>query len=245
MSETKDAGRLRCPACGANVAPDAGRCPYCRARLATISCPSCFALMFDSAAYCQACGTRRARAEAEDAKASCPGCGEDMTRVSVGGTPLVECRHCDGVWLEASDFERICADTETQAAVLHHIAPRGEVGVRGPVKYRRCLRCGKMMNRMNFGQVSGTVVDACKGHGTFLDAGELHAIVTFIRGGGLERARQRRIEELKEEERRLEQKRAGAPAHGSSEINWSIETRRGEGAAAHIAELLELLKRNS
>ncbi len=243
MSDTKDAGRLRCPACGANVAPDAGRCPYCRARLATISCPSCFALMFDSAAYCQACGARRERAEAEDAGARCPGCGEDLTRVSVGGTPMLECRDCDGVWLEAADFERICADSETQAAVLHHIAPRAEVQTRA-VKYRRCLRCGKMMNRMNFGQVSGTVVDACKGHGTFLDAGELHAIVTFIRGGGLERARQMKIEALKEEERRLEWMRNRPHEHAGGDISWSIETRR-ESAGRGLLDLLEILKRDA
>jgi hypothetical protein len=51
--------------------------------------------------------------------------------------------------------------------------------------------------------VSGTVVDVCKGHGTFLDAGELHAIVTFIQGGGFDRARQRQIDDLKDEEDRL------------------------------------------
>jgi hypothetical protein len=60
-----------------------------------------------------------------------------------------------------------------------------------------------MMNRMNFGRVSGTVVDVCKGHGTFLDAGELHAIVQFIQQGGLDRARQRQIEDLKEQEQHL------------------------------------------
>lgn len=244
MSDTKDAGRLRCPACGANVAPDAGRCPYCRARLATISCPSCFALMFDSAAYCQACGARRERAEAEDTNAACPACGEPMTRVSVGGAPLLECRHCDGVWLDAADFERICADRETQAAVLHHIAPRTVAPSAAPVKYRRCPRCRKMMNRMNFGQGSGTVIDVCRGDGTFLDAGELHAIVTFIRGGGLDRARQRRIAELKEEERRLEWKRTLPTEHGRAESRWTFETHR-EGPGRGILDLLAALKRNS
>ena len=35
------------------------------------------------------------------------------------------------------------------------------------------------MNRVNFGKVSGAVgLDVCKGHGTFLDRGELHQIVT-------------------------------------------------------------------
>ena len=59
------------------------------------------------------------------------------------------------------------------------------------------------MNRLNFGRLSGTIVDVCKGHGTFLDAGELHAIVRFIQGGGLDRARQRQIDDLKEQEQRL------------------------------------------
>ncbi len=59
------------------------------------------------------------------------------------------------------------------------------------------------MNRINFARLSGTVVDVCRGHGTFLDAGELHAIVAFIEEGGLERLRERSLEELKDEQRRL------------------------------------------
>jgi hypothetical protein len=43
----------------------------------------------------------------------------------------------------------------------------------------------------------------CRGHGTYLDPGELHRIVTFIQSGGLDRARARQIDELKEQERRL------------------------------------------
>ena len=60
-----------------------------------------------------------------------------------------------------------------------------------------------MMNRVNFGKLSGAVIDVCRGHGTFLDAGELHQIVTFIQEGGLDRARAQKIEELREGERRL------------------------------------------
>jgi Zn-finger nucleic acid-binding protein len=199
--------------------------------------------MFDTAAYCPSCGARRERAEREDAGARCPGCGKDLLRVSVGDTPLLECRQCDGVWLEAADFERICSDQETQAAVLHHFRPRAALETRAPIKYRPCVRCGKMMNRMNFGQVSGTVVDVCRGHGTFLDAGELHAIVTFIRGGGLDRARQRRIEELKEEERRLERKRQGPIERWHGEVRWSGD--EAERAGRGLLELLEMLKRNA
>jgi Zn-finger nucleic acid-binding protein len=162
-----------------------------------------------------------------------------MERVIIGGTPLLECGKCDGVWVDAADFERICVETEAQAAVLHHIAPRDQVRARGPLKYRPCLRCKKMMNRLNFGQVSGTVVDVCRGHGTFLDAGELHAIVTFIRGGGLERARRRRIEELKEEERRIESKRNQPAPKPHANNRW---TSAGGEAAWGLLDLIDLLK---
>ena len=47
------------------------------------------------------------------------------------------------------------------------------------------------------------MIDVCKKHGTFLDRGELQAVVQFIHAGGIERARQRQIEDLKEQERRL------------------------------------------
>lgn len=125
-----------------------------------------------------------------------------MDPVRVGAASLLECGTCDGVWMDAETFEALCADREAQAAAIHRFPP-GETAAAGPVRYRPCARCGKMMNRVNFGRLSGTVVDVCKGHGTFLDAGELHRIVQFIQSGGLERARARQIDELKEQERQL------------------------------------------
>ena len=82
-----------------------------------------------------------------------------------------------------------------------------------------------MMNRVNFAKSSGAVVDVCKGHGTFLDRGELHQIVRFIQGGGIDRARASEREQLKEEQRRLrdlqrEQSRH-TPSGGSTTWNES------------------------
>lgn len=196
-----DAASLHCPNCGAPAEPKAGRCPYCEARLATVSCPSCFSLMFDGTAFCPNCGTRRARSEPERSPANCPGCRTPMQQLEVGPTALLECGRCDGLWLDADVFEALCADAEAQAAVLHRFDRAATTA--GRVRYRPCARCGRMMNRVNFGRLSGTVVDVCRGHGTFLDAGELHQIVEFIRSGGLERARARQLEELKDKEREL------------------------------------------
>jgi Zn-finger nucleic acid-binding protein len=198
-----DARSLHCPNCGAAAEPQATRCGYCKARLATISCPHCFALMFEGSAFCPHCGTPAARVETEDSDVRCPACHSTMHHVAIGSAALLECGSCDGVWIDAADFERICADRESRAAVLHRWTTAPPSASQHTIRYRPCVRCGKMMNRVNFGRLSGTVVDACRGHGTFLDPGELHAIATFVEAGGLDRMREREIQDLKDEQRRL------------------------------------------
>ena len=200
-----DAQSLHCPNCGAVAEPQATRCVYCKARLATISCPKCFALMFQGTSFCPQCGTPAARVEKEAADVRCPACRNMMHHVAIGAASVLECGRCDGVWLDAADFERICADRESRAAVLHRWTTAAAAAGAQHVRYRPCVRCRKMMNRVNFGRLSGTVVDVCRGHGTFLDAGELHAIAAFIEAGGLDRMREREIQDLKDEQHRLEE----------------------------------------
>jgi Zn-finger nucleic acid-binding protein len=182
---------LRCPSCGAPAAPDAGRCVYCQSRLATIGCPVCMALLFEGAAFCPSCGAARSRSEeAERQTTKCPGCRGDMTWVRIGEVDLLECTSCDGTWIEAAAFERLCAQREHQAAVLQRKPTEVKIGpqsVKERVRYRPCPQCRKMMNRLNFGRLSGAILDVCKQHGTFLDRGELHQVVQFILDGGLDR----------------------------------------------------------
>jgi Zn-finger nucleic acid-binding protein len=168
-----------------------------------------------------------------------------MREVRVGDVAMLECGRCHGTWVDAATFEHICASREAQAAVLHQwsagSAPPPRAGLAAEVKYRPCVGCGTMMNRLNFGRLSGTIVDVCKGHGTFLDAGELHRIVSFIQQGGLDRARQRQIDDLKEEERRLNALRMRQDAQpGSVHIERSAGT--WSGTADELFSLLDLLK---
>jgi Zn-finger nucleic acid-binding protein len=234
-----DAHSLHCPNCGAAADPGTGRCPYCLARLATVSCPSCFARIFEGAAFCPSCGTRRARIESDPDATRCPSCKGGLTRIQVGDTQLLECGSCDGVWVDADVFERLCASREVQSAVVHRFGERTAVAADGRVRYRPCLRCGKMMNRVNFGRLSGAIVDVCRGHGTFLDVGELHAILQFIQSGGLDRARNREIEELREERRQTEAARAreAQSQRPLSSARWDA----GDAAAWSVPELLDFL----
>src|SRR5215467_5563156 len=223
-----DASALHCPNCGAPAAPGDQTCKYCHATLATVSCPKCFALMFDGAVYCPSCGARRARTGGGDRKARCSACFGLMHEVLIGDTGLMECEKCHAMWVDTATFEHICADRDTQAAVLGQYGTPPPPAVAAPeVRYRRCVACGTMMNRLNFSRVSGTVIDVCKGHGVFLDAGELHQIVVFLQSGGLDRARQQQIDDLKEEQERLRSLQrqqeiyADHGLHSSSEIAFT------------------------
>ncbi len=134
-----------------------------------------------------------------------------MAAVRVGAMSVAECSSCFGVWVDAGSFDHLVADRESQAAVvngdaLHQSAPAPTASATQrleKISYRPCPRCQKMMNRVNFAKYSGVVLDVCRTHGTFFDRDELHRVVSFIQGGGLDRARARDREALIEEERRL------------------------------------------
>ena len=69
------------------------------------------------------------------------------------------------------------------------------------------------MNRVNFGKVSGVIVDVCKVHGTWFDPGELTRVVAFAAAGGLERTRARE---------RLEKSDVREPKNRPSDINVQL-----------------------
>ena len=207
---SSQAATLQCPTCGAPALSDATYCAYCKARLATAACPSCFGMVFAGTKFCPHCGAhadRVASVAAEgDAAKKCPRCRVDLKAVSIGGVPVHECPDCSGLWLGADTFQRVSTEREAQAAVLVGAGGTAEPAHAAPearVRYVPCPECGKVMNRVNFARVSGVVVDVCKGHGTWFDADELRRVVEFIRGGGLEVAREKERQALEEERRRL------------------------------------------
>ena len=93
-----------------------------------------------------------------------------MHWIRVGDVDLLECASCDGTWIETAAFDRLCTQREQQAAIAHKPAQIKDAGADVPaaarIRYRPCPQCGKMMNRQNFGRLSGTIVDTCAGHGT-------------------------------------------------------------------------------
>ena len=131
-----------------------------------------------------------------------------MSSVKIGGELMRECERCGGLWVEVAVFNRICADREKQSIVLGgaSIAPEPQaeaIDKTETVRYIPCPQCRNLMNRINFARCSGVIVDVCRGHGTWFDRVELSEVVQFIRGGGLDLARQREKREIQLEREQL------------------------------------------
>ena len=68
--------------------------------------------------------------------------------------------------------------------------------------YRQCIECGGLMNRRNYDQKSGVIIDVCGSHGAWFDADELASILRWIRHGGARLAREQEADRLSERARR-------------------------------------------
>jgi len=145
-----------------------------------------------------------------------------------------ECEKCAGVWLDVAAFEKICADREQQAAVLGGAspAPARALPPEESIRYAPCPQCGQLMNRINFAKCSGVVVDVCRGHGTWFDAQELSTIVQFIRGGGLEVARQREKTEIEFQRQQLRMDEMMAAKRAGSDVFHRSDAERLSGLSA-------------
>jgi Zn-finger nucleic acid-binding protein/ribosomal protein L40E len=211
---------LHCAGCGASIPPDALQCPYCKAQLASVACPACFALVPLSASHCPGCGAALAAREAPRLDgAGCPACAKPLAGSKVGDLEIQACLACGGLWLDRAVFEQLGASRERQGAVLGVLpAPAAPpMPALEPVKYRPCPVCRQFMNRVNYAKRSGVVLDVCKVHGLWFDKDELHRLLAFIAGGGLDRARELEIEELKDAKRATVQ----IPQHPDSSYEFT------------------------
>jgi len=137
----------------------------------------------------------------------CPGCGSSLAPEEAGTLRALRCGGCRGLWVDRATFERLCAAPPAGAGAGRKALPGRRVPPRPPedIRYRKCPECRDVMNRINFGRVSGVVVDVCRAHGAFLDAGELSQIRAFLAAGGAARhaaARDLALEEVRLRARR-------------------------------------------
>ena len=178
-----------CPYCGNDCPPMVRLCPHCDVRLDNVRCQRCFSLQAPGAFSCARCAHPLELEPMLDATdAPCPRCKHPL-EVAPGHDPrLHECPRCGGIFVRSEHLSEMLCNAELGGG------PR-ESGLRpralDEVRYVPCPLCHGSMNRVNFGRVSGVIVDVCKMHGTWFDAGELTRVIAFAAAGGLEKTRER------------------------------------------------------
>lgn len=197
---------LNCPNCGGAVMSDRTACEFCNSRLKTVGCASCMGMMFLGSKFCGHCGAAAYRAELlEDANpGECPRCKIKLQSLKIDTVAIRECERCGGFWSGVLEFENLCASKEQQATVIGFIGSYAHPNSTPPaISYVPCPDCKQLMNRSNFARSSGVIVDMCKQHGVWFDAGELPKIIGFIDRGGIDRVREKEKIAIHDERSRL------------------------------------------
>jgi Zn-finger nucleic acid-binding protein len=175
-----------------------------------MACPACFTMNFRESKFCARCGAPTVLWEASPGMLPCPGCETPLLKARVKDTELYQCGKCFGFWVDRNMVEHICRKAREESipsTLADASAPNRRLE---KVRYVRCPGCRKLMNRVNFSEYSGIVVDVCREHGTWFDARELQEVVRFIRNGGMEKARERKEAELAAARRKLRNVQPGA-----------------------------------
>lgn len=235
---------LNCPNCGGAVSSDKSQCEFCRSRLKTVGCVSCLGVMFLGSRFCGRCGAASFPAELIDDEnpGNCPRCRVKLQSLKIESVHIRECERCGGFWSGIDAFERLCSNKEQQASVTGFAGSYLHPDSNPPkVSYVPCPDCGELMNRSNFAKSSGVIVDMCKQHGIWFDAGELPKIIEFIDHGGIDRAREKEKIAIQDERSRLrdEERRLAMIARRNSGSRFD-DDKLDSGIGGIIGKLFDL-----
>ncbi len=114
----------------------------------------------------------------------CPDCSAEMETRHAGALSVETCGKCGGVWMKASDFNRVRVETGDLSAMARMV-PGGPSPAEA--RYRRCPVCDRPMVRQNFKRTSGVLLDACRKHGVWFDRGELEDLARYLQTPAVER----------------------------------------------------------
>lgn len=141
--------------------------------------------------YCPHCGAGHQK-KATHMTPQCPRCNCALEENDYRGSVIDICPQCSGLWLDTQEFRYHASERDTFA---DDSIPRACERPPLPQQegYVKCARCEGVMVRKNFRKISGVLIDVCRDHGVWLDAGELEQIRCFIANGGLDGSQDREI----------------------------------------------------
>jgi Zn-finger nucleic acid-binding protein len=164
----------------------------------------------------------------------CPRCEVGLAATNPAGVRLDACARCLGVFIAPepllSLLEQRDAIEELRALLPRTRSPLADAG---PM-YVKCPQCTVLMNRTQYAHGAKVVIDYCRRHGTWFDAGELPLVLDFVAEGGHRRAQAWAAQQTRDAERDFKMKQTFAVARARWEVT---RVGRSPDVAAFFADL--------
>ena len=164
-----------------------------------MKCPCCSAPRPQRGVVCDYCGNRLnidldywKSLEAINANTdlTCPECQSQLEELLLQPSNLTanRCPDCLGLFLPIGSLEKILSDLALPSQHINHDLIQELINhpafTPDAIRYRPCPHCQNLMNRVQYGNRSGVIVDECRDHGIWLDPGELRQLIEWSRAGG-------------------------------------------------------------
>ena len=193
-----------------------------------MNCPCCAAPIPSHGVVCTYCGhridvdlqgSRRLIVENDLNSLQCPDCElslepliiESNNGTNGGSLSVNRCSRCLGLFVQRSILGTILATKVRQPSDIdYQLLANLENSNRSSSRswrYRPCPVCRSLMNRKLHGKRSGVIVDSCRDHGLWLDAGELRQLMEWTRAGGEKLNREHRAFENQQNSERERRER--------------------------------------
>ena len=177
-------------------------------------CVSCSAPLPAGSDKCSYCGTvndidlqgiHRYTTEKPDSDRICPTCNEPMKTIDlkIDGKFFIErCDECMGIFFDPGELEALLQKKVANVFAIDYKRLEAlKVDLyknRSAVQYRKCPVCRQIMQRLNYKEYSGIIVDRCRNHGIWLDGGELKNLMLWKKAGGELLAQNKSVEKQKQ-----------------------------------------------
>ena len=216
-------------------------------------CKHCSAPLPSKSIICEYCGVRNdielkrkaVGAKLPKSKRTCPDCLTFLESVDIGKNNrfiIEKCERCFGLFFDNHELERLLEERLEKsywidAQKLHSLLQYPLHQDR--VIYRRCPECNKLMQRKNYLNRSGVIMDVCKEHGLWLDAGELKQIQEWTALGGKTNALKESLDEKHIHARAQTRKRQ--MAHKKRNAHYSSDLMRKRNSLDDAVDMISNL----
>lgn len=102
----------------------------------------------------------------------CPNCSGHLVTLELSGVEVDYCFTCRGIWLDRGEMEHLIDRYGGDDRILGGLGP---AALRE--KAKKCPICRRTMEKVAAGAGDAVILDRCRNHGIWSDAGELDKIL--------------------------------------------------------------------